>query len=308
MVKDITPFDPLKWPQGLSSRLCIAAATGLSAHTFIFKQGEWHIQAPYLVAAYISSFPLLLAAERFVFMIGDFFQSSLNAGCTLISFTLALYLSLVVYRIFFHRLKRFPGPRYAAVSKLWHAYHCLGGKNYLFLQELHRKYGDFVRTGEPSISYFSRSTRLTRRFCSGPSEITVFTPDVLMKLNGPGNNNLKSAWYDILLPEFGVATIRDRGFHDQRRKFWTSGFSGKGEKLSYAMNFVTPFEKSYYELTHTCRDVGIPRTNQETPLAARDTYCKSRVEKRDSQFQKSVILVLVRHHGLVRLRSLLRYD
>jgi hypothetical protein len=62
----------------------------------------------------------------------------------------------------------------------------------------------------------------------GPSEITVFTPDVLVKLNGPGNSNLKSAWYDILLPEFGVATIRDRKFHDQRRRFWTAGFSGKG--------------------------------------------------------------------------------
>ena len=72
------------------------------------------------------------------------------------------------------------------------------------------------------------ATKHTSNVLSGPSEVTVFTPDVLVQLNGPGNKNLKSAWYDILLPEFGVATIRDRKFHDQRRRFWTSGFSGKG--------------------------------------------------------------------------------
>ncbi|KAL9089692.1 MAG: hypothetical protein Q9159_002420 [Coniocarpon cinnabarinum] len=134
-------------------------------------------------------------------------------------FTCSLFLSMTLYRLFFHRLRHFPGPKIAAVSKLWHAYHCLGGQNYRFLSDLHMKYGDFVRTG--------------------PNEITVFTLDVLVKLNGPGNKNLKSDWYDLLLPEFGVATIRDKKFHDQRRRFWTSGLGGKGMLVTLLHDLVT---------------------------------------------------------------------
>lgn len=121
------------------------------------------------------------------------------------SFTLALFSSIAMYRVFFHRLQRFPGPRIAAVSKFWHMSHCLSSKNHLLLEKLHRQYGDFVRTG--------------------PSEITCFHPDVLAKLDGPGNKMTKSSWYDFILPHVGVTTIRDRPYHDQRRRVWTKGLS-----------------------------------------------------------------------------------
>lgn len=121
------------------------------------------------------------------------------------SFTVALFSSMAIYRIFFHRTRHFPGPRLAAVSKLWHMYHCLNGQNHLLLEKLHRQYGDFVRTG--------------------PSEITIFHPDALVKLDGPGNKTTKSDWYDFILPHVGVTTIRDRSYHDQRRRVWTKGLS-----------------------------------------------------------------------------------
>jgi hypothetical protein len=66
----------------------------------------------------------------------------------------------------------------------------------------------------------------------GPNEVTVFHPDALAKLDGPGNHNTKSAWYDFLMPDMGVTTIRNKAFHDQRRRVWTQALSAKGESQS----------------------------------------------------------------------------
>lgn len=53
------------------------------------------------------------------------------------------------WRILLHRLRRFPGPFWAVVSKFWHVIKCLqtNSQNHLILDGLHQKYGDFVRTG-----------------------------------------------------------------------------------------------------------------------------------------------------------------
>jgi hypothetical protein len=50
---------------------------------------------------------------------------------------------LVVYRLYFHPLARFPGPKYAAISR-WHEfyYEVVKQGQYTFkIQELHKKYG-----------------------------------------------------------------------------------------------------------------------------------------------------------------------
>lgn len=63
-------------------------------------------------------------------------------------FNFALAASMAVYRLFFHRLGSFPGPWGAKLSRFY-AVH-LASKNLQYhvqLQNLHRQYGDFVRTG-----------------------------------------------------------------------------------------------------------------------------------------------------------------
>ena len=65
----------------------------------------------------------------------------------------------------------------------------------------------------------------------GPNEITVFHPEVLAKLDGPGNKTTKSVWYDFLMPDMGLTTIRNKAFHDQRRRVWSLAFSAKGMLL-----------------------------------------------------------------------------
>ncbi|PHH68650.1 hypothetical protein CDD82_375 [Ophiocordyceps australis] len=62
---------------------------------------------------------------------------------------------------------------------------------------------------------------------TGPNEVTIFNPEALIKLDGPGNRSIKSDWYDFLMPDMGVTTIRNKAFHDERRKVWTQAFSAK---------------------------------------------------------------------------------
>lgn len=56
--------------------------------------------------------------------------------------------SMILYRIFFHPSKRFPGPFLTKTSKLWHTFEILRKNNFEWLDRLHKEYGDVVRTGE----------------------------------------------------------------------------------------------------------------------------------------------------------------
>ncbi|KAK5054451.1 hypothetical protein LTR84_001341 [Exophiala bonariae] len=60
---------------------------------------------------------------------------------------LAYLVALVIYRLYFHPLAKFPGPKYAAVSR-WHEYFYdvhLQGKFIFYIEGLHKKYGPIVR-------------------------------------------------------------------------------------------------------------------------------------------------------------------
>jgi hypothetical protein len=59
-----------------------------------------------------------------------------------------LFSSITIYRIFFHQLKRFPGPRLASLTKLWHVWKCRDSRGHLVLQAWYEEYGEFVRTGK----------------------------------------------------------------------------------------------------------------------------------------------------------------
>lgn len=64
----------------------------------------------------------------------------------LISLTLAQCLRMI-YRLYFHPLARFPGPRLAAATNLYGAYYVLikGGQYTKLLPELHNKYGEIMQ-------------------------------------------------------------------------------------------------------------------------------------------------------------------
>jgi hypothetical protein len=122
----------------------LAALIGVGAHLGIFIRGEHHMKATFLFWAHIFVFSAIAYGKSTNTSVETSMKDS-AAVCA--SYLLSLLSSIIIYRQYFHRLRNFPGPRLAAMTKLWHAAHSLDSKNHIVLDELHKKYGDFVRTG-----------------------------------------------------------------------------------------------------------------------------------------------------------------
>ena len=135
-------------PQFVTAMLAFGTATGVVAHLSLFIHGEWHIHAPVLLVVHVfmSLLPLILNTIYKKYDSKTVLQATALFG---LSYYTALFTSIAVYRLFFHRLARagFPGPVWARLTKIWHVWGVRGSQNHLFLADLHRKYGDFIRTG-----------------------------------------------------------------------------------------------------------------------------------------------------------------
>jgi hypothetical protein len=125
----------------------LPAVAGLVAHWGIFIRGEWHLRTRLIVSVHlglaIASFWILrYNASQFAEALWGLF---LVASCYLAT----LFTSMSIYRLFLHPLSRFPGPKAAAISKLWHVYRSRNSTNFLVMDDMHKRYGTLVRTGKP---------------------------------------------------------------------------------------------------------------------------------------------------------------
>lgn len=178
-----------------------------------------------------------------------------------------LFASMVIYRTVFHRLRHFPGPALAKVSKLWHVARCLDSKNHLLLERLHREYGDFVRTGARPPKH-SRSTirKKAKIICSGPNELTIFAPNVLPTiLEGPSNPFSKPAWYDSLQPYIGLTNHRNRKVHERHRRVWDHGFTTQGLHHLLCSRLALTFTSSFAVISGSDQGLCSP---------TRKSYCR----------------------------------
>ncbi|KAF2275234.1 benzoate 4-monooxygenase cytochrome-like protein P450 [Westerdykella ornata] len=75
---------------------------------------------------------------------------------------LFLYLLLLsLYRLTLHPLARYPGPRLAALTDIYLAYHAYRGDRHLCYHAAHQKYGPVVRIGPNSLSFNTSSALKT---------------------------------------------------------------------------------------------------------------------------------------------------
>ncbi|PLN80575.1 putative cytochrome P450 [Aspergillus taichungensis] len=135
-------------------------------------------------------------------------------GCALLAaccFNFGLTTSILLYRAFFHRLRRFPGPWSARLSRLSTVKRVAKRTQYhLDLVAMHSKYGDFVRTG--------------------PREISINRPAAVIAINGAQSSCTKSPWYSHVSDDktqISLNSTRDPDVHRRRRKAWDRGFSTK---------------------------------------------------------------------------------
>jgi hypothetical protein len=167
-----------------------------------------------LLAAHLATALGLFSGYLYLFSLGWLHAaaSTVLASC---SFNLGLTASILLYRSLFHRLSRFPGPFMAKVSRLSIAMRSVKRTQYhRDLEELHRQYGDFVRTG--------------------PRELSINRPSAVHVFCGPQSPCTKPTWYSHVSDDktqISLNSTRDPEVHRRRRRAWDRGFSMKGEPL-----------------------------------------------------------------------------
>ncbi|KAA8568678.1 hypothetical protein EYC84_007681 [Monilinia fructicola] len=219
----------------------LASLAGLTSHLGYFIHGEHHMQSlQWLLAAFSS--PLLVSLALLALDVASSYGEVAKLTTVIVaSFFASLVSSIVIYRVLFHPLRRFPGPFAAKLTKLSHVWRLRGtSDNYLQAHRLHATFGDIVRVG--------------------PNELSIVKPGAVKALMGQGSKCTKSPWYDVVgLPHTTTHLERDRVRHGKRRKVWDRAFSAKalrnyeGRITSYADELVSrldAFEGKPVNVTH----------------------------------------------------------
>jgi hypothetical protein len=131
----------------LASICYYAAGAGIASHLGYFIHGEHHAESTRIFGLFTLVNAIVFGVQvRFLGQ--DIILSIFRTSAIATSYVIALWTSMSVYRLFFHRLRSFPGPLPAKVSKLWHSYQAIPKlDSFRWLAKLHEEYGDVVRTG-----------------------------------------------------------------------------------------------------------------------------------------------------------------
>ncbi|KAH8891588.1 cytochrome P450 [Thozetella sp. PMI_491] len=129
--------------------------------------------------------------------------------CIAALFNTGLFSSMVIYRIFFHRLRHFPGPFWGKITAFRRAYLVVRTQElYLYTHKYHEKYGDFVRVA--------------------PRWISINRASAIPLLYGPSSNCQKDVQYRITEDgdnHSSLQNVKDPELHRQRKKVWEQGLS-----------------------------------------------------------------------------------
>lgn len=128
------------------SSLAGAALLAVGFHAVI-QSVEFEVYMFHFLGASAASWPLLSGLYT---QLGgyDLLPAVGKAALVVATFHVSLLASIGVYRLAFHRCRKFPGPFGSRISRLYATY--LSSKKVQYHKELegmHAKYGDFVRTG-----------------------------------------------------------------------------------------------------------------------------------------------------------------
>lgn len=137
-----------------------------------------------------------------------FWTSCLRSTWFPVLIVLLYLVSLILYQLFLSPLAKFPGPRLAAVSKLYEKYFDLvkGGRFTWEINRLHEQYGPIIRIS--------------------PSELHIKDPDYYDVLySGPTRKRDKDSWFSFIGYSKSIFSTEGHTLHRARRHVLGQFFS-----------------------------------------------------------------------------------
>lgn len=131
----------------IPSLVLSATTLGVLSHVSIFRSlpVEEHL---YSLLSFYAAVVIAVAIAYLSLTEFSPIQALFRIGCIASAFNAGLASSIAIYRLFFHRLRAFPGPWLSKLSRFYDAY--LAGRNVQYnveIARMHHEYGDFIRTG-----------------------------------------------------------------------------------------------------------------------------------------------------------------
>jgi tryprostatin B 6-hydroxylase len=183
-----------------------ALIAGVTSHLTFFRVGEHHLYGSRYVLAAITAFATSIILHSYLFQLSSRI-ATLRTLAIAASYFGGLYSSLVIFRIFFHPLRTFPGPLGCKISSAWFATYIRRQDAFRQLLALHQEFGQFVQIGS--------------------NDLSIAHPRAIQAIYGLDSKCRKADWYDLTYPMSSLQSTRDDSLHSQRRRVWSTAFGNR---------------------------------------------------------------------------------
>jgi cytochrome P450 len=192
----------------LPSTPVLVLLAGLATHFLCSRFEPW----PHQLALPAVCATAALFYSQLVLRDGSIVAATLHTSSILALYASVLLASIAVYRLYFHRLRRFPGTPSMALSKWTLLSTDVQGFRYRLVDELHAQHGCIVRTG--------------------PRELSINDAGAIPSIYAAKSPCTKGPWYrgiagDRPVDEQSTYDTRDKHTHAHRRKLWNAALSSK---------------------------------------------------------------------------------
>lgn len=175
--------------------------------------------------------------------------------CTAFYFTV-----IVIYRLIFHPLAKYPGPQLAKVTSLYAVYHAYIGDLHLDLWRCHNLYGKFVRYG--------------------PNKVIINTNTAIPEIYSRNANVQKSTAYrafETSPTAHDLQSTVNKKAHARKRRVISQAFSESAIK-SLETHIIQHVDSFVKHLAPAVRDVKVTDEASWSPKRDMSKLCKTAFE------------------------------
>ncbi|KAF1940511.1 cytochrome P450 46A1 [Clathrospora elynae] len=157
-----------------------------------------------------------------------------------------------IYRVYFHPLSRFPGPKFSAFTRIPHIFAIFNGSLHTYVARLHDQYGDIVRISPDELSFLNpQAWRDIYSHGSKTNEGTVPPKYLLRYVKDPSGTP-------------SILNTPDNTEHSRLRKIFFPAFSER------ALTQQEPLFTKYVDQLVKVLKAGIAKSNNEGEEASFD--------------------------------------